>query len=182
MTWSSRGNSEKWGILFAHSTKANSCLSAVWQMLVTASWGWNQTTHHVYLSVIQSNYFQPNEDFFKCFFVCFCIIRKNIYTQTHQKISYDITCEFYWFSYLKHHNHLRSCLQSHHQSEAQSSVPQQSLPPKSSPRASPRLLQRWTPAPLHALGSSAAPPGPLHQTKRKKTVSGEKVLFNFYVA
>lgn len=54
MTWSSSGSSEKWGILFAHSTKAKSCLSAVWQMLVTASWGWNQTIHHVKFVVIQS--------------------------------------------------------------------------------------------------------------------------------
>ncbi|TNN45441.1 hypothetical protein EYF80_044346 [Liparis tanakae] len=39
MTWSSRGSSEKWGILLAHSTRVKSCLSAAWQMLVTGSLG-----------------------------------------------------------------------------------------------------------------------------------------------
>lgn len=39
MTWSSRGSSEKWGILLAHSTKVKSCLSAAWQMFVTGSLG-----------------------------------------------------------------------------------------------------------------------------------------------
>ncbi|TNN57126.1 hypothetical protein EYF80_032711 [Liparis tanakae] len=39
MTWSSRASSEKWGILLAHSTSVNSCLSAAWQMLVTGSLG-----------------------------------------------------------------------------------------------------------------------------------------------
>lgn len=39
MTWSSRGREEKCGILFAHSTSVNSCLSAAWQMLVTGSFG-----------------------------------------------------------------------------------------------------------------------------------------------
>lgn len=37
MTWSSRGNSVKWGMRLAHSTKVNSCLSAAWQMFVTVS-------------------------------------------------------------------------------------------------------------------------------------------------
>ena len=37
MTWSSSGSSVKWGIRFAHSTNVNSCLSAAWQILVTAS-------------------------------------------------------------------------------------------------------------------------------------------------
>lgn len=37
MTWSSSGRSEKWGILLAHSTRVNSCLSAAWQILVTGS-------------------------------------------------------------------------------------------------------------------------------------------------
>lgn len=37
MTWSSRGSSEKWGILLAHSTRVKSCLSAAWQILVTGS-------------------------------------------------------------------------------------------------------------------------------------------------
>lgn len=40
MTWSSRGSSEKCGILLAHSTKVKSCLSAAWQILVTGSLVW----------------------------------------------------------------------------------------------------------------------------------------------
>lgn len=40
MTWSSRGRSEKCGILLAHSTKVKSCLSAAWQILVTGSLVW----------------------------------------------------------------------------------------------------------------------------------------------
>lgn len=39
MTWSSRGSSEKWGILLAHSTRVKSCLSAAWHMFVTGSLG-----------------------------------------------------------------------------------------------------------------------------------------------
>lgn len=54
MTWSSRGSSEKWGILFAHSTKANSCLSAVWQMLETASWGC-KTYNNYFLVTCKTN-------------------------------------------------------------------------------------------------------------------------------
>lgn len=42
MTWSSRGRSEKWGILLAHSTRVNSCLSAAWQILVTGSFVWRR--------------------------------------------------------------------------------------------------------------------------------------------
>lgn len=49
MTWSSRGSSEKCGILLAHSTKVKSCLSAAWQMLVTGSLVWGGNTN------------QPNE-------------------------------------------------------------------------------------------------------------------------
>lgn len=37
MTWSSRVRSEKWGMRLAHSTRVKSCLSAAWQMLVTGS-------------------------------------------------------------------------------------------------------------------------------------------------
>lgn len=37
MTWSSKGNSVKWGMRLAHSTNVNSCLSAAWQIFVTAS-------------------------------------------------------------------------------------------------------------------------------------------------
>lgn len=40
MTWSSRGSSEKCGILLAHSTKVKSCLSAAWQIFVTGSLVW----------------------------------------------------------------------------------------------------------------------------------------------
>lgn len=69
---------------------------------------------------------------------------------------------------LKRSNNSQSSLQSLHQSEAQSSCPQPSLPPGSSPQASHRSLQRWTPAPLHAPGSSDAPPGPLHRAERQK--------------
>ena len=43
MTWSSRGSSEKCGILLAHSTKVKSCLSAAWQILVTGSLVWRGT-------------------------------------------------------------------------------------------------------------------------------------------
>lgn len=46
MTWSSRGSSEKWGILLAHSTSVKSCLSAAWQMLVTGSLGWRKQWSH----------------------------------------------------------------------------------------------------------------------------------------
>lgn len=42
MTWSSRGSSEKCGILLAHSTKVKSCLSAAWQILVTGSLVWRE--------------------------------------------------------------------------------------------------------------------------------------------
>ncbi len=42
MTWSSRGRSEKLGILLAHSTRVNSCLSAAWQILVTGSFVWRR--------------------------------------------------------------------------------------------------------------------------------------------
>ena len=37
ITWSSTSRSEKWGIILAHSTKENSCLSAAWHILVTGS-------------------------------------------------------------------------------------------------------------------------------------------------
>lgn len=47
MTWSSRGSSEKWGILLAHSTSVKSCLSAAWQMLVTGSLGWNKQIYSI---------------------------------------------------------------------------------------------------------------------------------------
>lgn len=47
MTWSSRGSSEKWGILLAHSTKVKSCLSAAWQILVTGSLVWRGTSNPV---------------------------------------------------------------------------------------------------------------------------------------
>lgn len=43
MTWSSRGSSEKCGILLAHSTKVKSCLSAAWQIFVTGSLVWGGT-------------------------------------------------------------------------------------------------------------------------------------------
>lgn len=42
ITWSSRGRSENWGILLAHSTKVKSCLSAAWQILVTGSLVWER--------------------------------------------------------------------------------------------------------------------------------------------
>lgn len=46
MTWSSRGSSEKCGILLAHSTRVKSCLSAAWQMFVTGSLGWWRKEEH----------------------------------------------------------------------------------------------------------------------------------------
>lgn len=47
MTWSSKGSSEKWGILLAHSTSVKSCLSAAWQMFVTGSLGWRKQIYWI---------------------------------------------------------------------------------------------------------------------------------------
>lgn len=55
MTWSSRGNSEKWGILFAHSTRVKSCLSAAWQMFVTGSLGFGKQIERVGNYLIKLN-------------------------------------------------------------------------------------------------------------------------------
>lgn len=159
MTWSSRGSSEKWGILLAHSTSANSCLSAVWQMLVTASWGWNQTIQYVYL-VIHPRQIIP------------ATIILGLKVVTEVILNPSCSCENTYKSLLTCYNDSQSCQQNHHPSGAQSSAPQQSLPLKSSPQASPRSLRHWTPALLHALGSSGVPPGPLCQTKHEETVVG----------
>lgn len=68
--------------------------------------------------------------------------------------------------------YVQNCQRKCRQSVAQFSAPRPSLPPRSSPRASPRSRWRWTPAPLRALCSSVAPPGPLHQTKHRVVREG----------
>lgn len=81
--------------------------------------------------------------------------------------------------------YLQSCRLNFHPREAPSSAPQPSLPPESSPPASPRSLRWSTPPRRLAPCSSAAPLGPLqngegggglgvHQKKKKKNEGQEK--------